>query len=74
MLNYWTVLSSISATPISDYFGCSLDYLLKGSSPSDISSSLPAPILEVLKEDESEEYELLLAYLNMYSKIKNIGK
>ena len=59
---------------LSDYFGCSLDYLLKGSPASDISASLPTPILEVLKEDESEEYELLLAYLNMYSRIKNIGK
>ncbi len=73
MLNYWTVLSSISATPIlSDYFGCSLDYLLKGSSSSDISSYLPASILKILREDESEEQELLLAYLNMYSRIKNL--
>ena len=54
--------------------GCSLDYLLKGSSPSDVSSSLPTPILEILKQDESEEQELLLAYLNMYSKIRNMRK
>ena len=59
---------------LSDYFGCSLDYLLKGSSPSDVSSSLPTPILEILKQDESEEQELLLAYLNMYSKIRNMRK
>ena len=55
-----------------DYFGCSLDYLLKGSSSSDISSYLPASILKILREDESEEQELLLAYLNMYSRIKNL--
>ena len=59
---------------LSDYFGCSLDYLLKGSSSSDISSCLPAEVLKILREDESEEQELLLAYLNMYSRIKNIGK
>ena len=59
---------------LSDYFGCSLDYLLKGVSHSDVSSSLPTPILEILRQDEGEEQELLLAYLNMYSRIKNIGK
>ena len=76
MPSYWTVLSSTSVTRSgeSDYFGCSLDYLLKGSSPSDVSSSLPTPILEILKQDESEEQELLLAYLNMYSKIRNMRK
>ena len=59
---------------LSDYFGCSLDYLLKGVTPSDVSPSLPAPILEILRQGENEEQELLLAYLNMYSKIRNMRK
>ncbi|MBQ9049208.1 MAG: helix-turn-helix transcriptional regulator [Lachnospiraceae bacterium] len=59
---------------LSDYFGCSLDYLLKGVTPSDVSPSLPTPILEILRQGENEEQELLLAYLNMYSKIRNMRK
>jgi transcriptional regulator with XRE-family HTH domain len=57
---------------LSDYFGCSLDYLLKGSAPSDVTSSLPTFMVEILSKDEGEERELLMTYLNMFSRIKNI--
>lgn len=57
---------------LSDYFGCSLDYLLKGISPSDVTSSLPSFMVEILRQDEGEERELLMTYLNMFSRIKNI--
>ncbi len=57
---------------LSDYFGCSLDYLLKGSVPSDVTASLPAFMVEILSKDEGEERELLMTYLNMFSRIKNI--
>lgn len=56
---------------LSEYFGCSLDYLLRGSSPQDISASLPSCIVEILQSGEREEQELLLAYLDMFSRIRN---
>ena len=56
---------------LSDYFHCSLDYLLKGSSGDDISPVLPACILETLRADDSEEQKLLLAYLNMYPRLRS---
>ena len=56
---------------LSEYFHCSLDYLLKGINPDDVSSALPADILEILQGNDSEERQLLLSYLNMYSRIKD---
>ncbi len=56
---------------LSDYFHCSLDYLLKGTDPGDASENLPSFVLEILRSDDEEERELLLTYLNMYSRIKN---
>ena len=56
---------------LSDYFHCSLDYLLKGNASEDVSSALPVNILEILKGNDSEERQLLLSYLNMYSKIRD---
>ena len=57
---------------LSDYFQCSLDYLLKGNASEDVSSALPVNILEILKGNDSEERQLLLSYLNMYSKIRDL--
>ena len=56
---------------LSEYFHCSLDYLLKGINSDDVSSALPANILEILRGNDSEERQLLLSYLNMYSRIKD---
>ena len=58
---------------LSDYFHCSLDYLLKGNSSDDVSSSLPSNILEILRGNNSEERQLLMSYLNMYSRIKEFS-
>lgn len=55
---------------LSDYFHCSLDYLLKGKGQEDISNALPSYIIEILRSDNKEERELLLTYLNMYSRIR----
>ena len=57
---------------LSDYFHCSLDYLLKGNNSDDVSSALPVNILEILRGDDNEERQLLLSYLNMYSKIRDL--
>ncbi len=56
---------------LSDYFHCSLDYMLKGSefAGSDI-SELPAFIIEILKGGDETERELLISYLNLYSRIR----
>lgn len=56
---------------LSDYFHCSLDYLLKGSSGDDVSPDLPVYILEILLDHDSEEKQLLLAYLNMYPRLRS---
>lgn len=58
---------------LSDYFHCSLDYLLKGNEHSDISSELPVFIIEILEDGDSKERSLLLAYLNMYQKIRHFS-
>ena len=56
---------------LSEYFGCSLDYLLRGSGPRDVSSFLPTCMIEILQGEEGEDQQLLLAYLNMFAKIRN---
>ena len=55
---------------LSDYFHCSLDYLLKGTDRDDVSNILPSFVLEILQSDDEDERELLLTYMNLYSKIK----
>lgn len=56
---------------ISEYFHCSLDYLLKGEEHEDVSSSIPSFMTEILLDKDSEDRALFLAYLNMYDKIRN---
>ena len=55
---------------LSDYFHCSLDYLLKGKGEEDVSNILPSHIIEILHSDNDEERELLLTYLNLYTRIR----
>ena len=55
---------------LSDYFHCTLDYLLKGADRDDVSNVLPSFVLEILQSDDEDERELLLTYMNLYSKIK----
>ena len=57
---------------LSEYFHCSLDYLLKGNNPDDVSSALPVNILEILRGNDSEERRILMSYLNMYAKIRDL--
>ncbi|MBQ8054733.1 MAG: helix-turn-helix transcriptional regulator [Lachnospiraceae bacterium] len=56
---------------LSDYFHCSLDYLLKGTGSDDVSLLLPSCILEILRAHDTEEQRLLLTYLNMYSQLRS---
>ena len=50
-----------------DVLECSLDYLVKGESANP-AAFLPPGILEIL---ESSDDRMALAYLNMYSKLRN---
>ena len=56
---------------ISDYFDCSIQYLLKGDEPAELSTVLPSSMIEVLKGDDEKEKKILLEYLRMYSMIKS---
>lgn len=56
-----------------DVLECSLDYLVKGKSTNP-AAFLPPRILEILESSDdrmAREKRLLLAYLNMYSKLRN---
>ena len=55
---------------LSDYFNCSLDYLIRGSDSKDITSIIPPSLVEVLRSNDDEESNLLFSYLDMYSRIK----
>ena len=59
---------------LSDFFHCSLDYLLKGQGQKDVSNILPSYILEVLQGGRTKEQDLLLAYLNMFSEFMQMQK
>ena len=49
---------------------CTLDYLILGDNKKDGTGSLPASILSILSSDDEKEKELLLEYINLYSKIR----
>ena len=55
---------------LSEHFHCSLDYLLRGKETEDLSSSLPSCIIEILRSNDQDERDLLLTYLDMYTKIR----
>ncbi len=55
---------------LSDYFHCSLDYLLRGKDPENVANALPSHIIEILRSKNNAERDLLLAYLNLYSRIR----
>lgn len=55
---------------LSDYFSCSLDYLLKGAEPENVTSCIPSLMVEILQGNDDEERDLLLSYLSLYTKIR----
>ena len=48
---------------------CSLDYLILGDEKKDGTGLLPTSILSILSSDDEKEKELLLEYINLYTKI-----
>ncbi|MBQ8559035.1 MAG: helix-turn-helix transcriptional regulator [Tyzzerella sp.] len=75
-------LSSLSLEKlidVSDLFDVSLDYLIKGPSASDDSikhiwANLPQSITSIMTSKNEEEMQLLLEYLQLYSKIRGTKK
>lgn len=55
---------------LSDYFSCSLDYLLKGAEPGNVTSHIPSNMVEILQGNDDDERDLLLSYLNLYARIR----
>ena len=51
---------------------CSLDFLIKGDEFRTVDSILPEPIVEILQSEDQAEKDLLLSYLHMYKKLRNI--
>lgn len=53
------------------YLDCTMDYLILGDEKTDGTDILPASILEILSSNDEYEKNILLEYLNLYSKIRN---
>lgn len=54
---------------LSNFFHCSIDYLLTGKEMSSVDHLLPDTILEILHSENQKEIKLLRSYLDLYSKI-----
>lgn len=75
-------LSSLSLeklVEVSLLFDVSLDYLVKGNSESDISiqsvwANLPQSITSILTSNDVTEMNLLMEYIRLYAKIRNVKK
>ena len=55
---------------LSDALGCSVDFLLKGEEYRTIETELPMEIVRILKSKDEAEIATLLAYLDMYTKLR----
>ncbi|MDD6207583.1 MAG: helix-turn-helix transcriptional regulator [Clostridiales bacterium] len=67
-------LSSLSLEKlisVSDYFDCSMDYLVHGTDPDNLTLSFPNTMIEIMRSDNEKEKELLNEYLRMYAKLRN---
>jgi len=49
---------------------CTMDYLILGNEKKDGTDLLPASILSILSSNDEREKELLLEYINLYTKIR----
>lgn len=75
-------LSSLSLEKLVDVsflFDVSLDYLVKGNSTNNISiqsvwANLPQSITSILTSNDMTEINLLMEYMHLYAKIRNIKK
>lgn len=66
-------ISSLSLEKLIDAgkrLDCTMDYLILGDEKKDGTGSLPASILSILSSNDEREKELLLEYINLYTKIR----
>lgn len=59
---------------VSDYFHCSMDYLVHGLDANRVSHVLPTFLIEIMESDDEQERQLLLQYLQMYGKLRSDWK
>lgn len=67
-------LSSLSLEKlifVSDYFDCSMDYLVHGIKSDDLALSFPSTMIEIMSSDNAREIALLEEYLHMYHKLRS---
>lgn len=67
-------ISSLSLEKLKDaanHLDCTMDYLILGKTKKDGTDLLPASILSILSSDDEKEKELLLEYINLYSKLRS---
>ncbi|MCI5856693.1 MAG: helix-turn-helix domain-containing protein [Agathobacter sp.] len=55
---------------LSDYFHCSMDYLVRGLDANHAAHALPAFVIEIMESDDRKERQLLMQYLQMYGKLR----
>lgn len=59
---------------ISKILDCTLDYLILGYDYNSRMNILPTSILNILNSNDNEEISLLLDYMNLYIKLRQIVK
>ena len=57
---------------LSEKLHCSLDYLIKGEDYRSVDPFLPARIVEILRSQDVQEMNILMDYLNLYERIRQI--
>ena len=63
-------LSLEKLVDLSDYFGCTLDYLIKGKTFNANIDFIPKCILDILDNENKDEARLFSEYLTMYAKLR----
>ena len=56
---------------VADYFDVSMDYIINGTNPDDISLSFPPTMVKIMRSNDEKEKSLLREYLNLYSKLRS---
>ncbi len=63
-------LSLEKLVQLCDFFNCSLDYLIRGTSENSLSSALPPSIINICDSNDSKEKELLNDFLKLYTRLR----
>lgn len=55
-----------------EHLDCTMDYLILGEDKKDGTNLLPASILSILSSNDEHEKKLLLEYINLYGKLREL--